>query len=152
MVQAFWAVGLAVAVVCVPALAARAAEPCTAFVGARLIPVGQPEIAAGTLLIRGGTIAAVGPVDAVSIPADATRVDASGLVIMPGLVDTHSHVGGGQGGDASGPVQPDVRILDSINIHDALEREFKMEIKDRNILITDVETAYYVVGQHHDSH
>jgi imidazolonepropionase-like amidohydrolase len=38
---------------------------------------------------------------------------------MPGLVDTHSHVGGGQGGDASGPVQPDVRILDSINVRDA---------------------------------
>ena len=119
MVQTLWAIGLAVAFACVPALAARAADPCTAFVGARLIPVGQPEIAAGTLLIRGGTIAAVGPVDAVSIPADATRVDAGGLVIMPGLVDTHSHVGGGQGGDASGPVQPDVRILDSINVHDA---------------------------------
>jgi len=24
-------------------------------------------------------------------------------------------------------------------------------VKDRNILITDVETAYYVVTQHHDS-
>ena len=38
---------------------------------------------------------------------------------MPGLVDTHSHVGGGRGGDSSAPVQPDVRILDSINVRDA---------------------------------
>ena len=38
---------------------------------------------------------------------------------MPGLVDTHSHVGGGWGGDGSGPIQPDVRILDSINVRDS---------------------------------
>ena len=39
----------------------------------------------------------------------------------------------------------------SVQIHEALEREFGIEVKDRNILITDVETAYYVVTQHHDS-
>ena len=83
-----------------------------AFVGGRVIPISGPEIPAGTIVIRGGTIAAVGPVDAVPVPADFQRIDAKGLVLMPGLVDTHSHVGGGQGGDASGPVQPDVRILD----------------------------------------
>ena len=110
---------LAVTIAFVSQGVALAEGTCTAFVGARLIPIGQPEVPAGTLVIRGGTIAAVGPVDATPIPADAARVEAGGLVIMPGLVDTHSHVGGGQGGDASGPVQPDVRILDSINVHDA---------------------------------
>nr|MBA2341167.1 amidohydrolase family protein [Pyrinomonadaceae bacterium] len=39
--------------------------------------------------------------------------------IMPGLIDTHSHIGGGAGGDGSGPIQPDVRILDSINVRDS---------------------------------
>src|SRR5690606_12557202 len=33
-----------------------------------------------------------------------------------GLVDTHSHIGGGSGADGSGPIQPDARILDSINV------------------------------------
>ncbi|MFM8378664.1 MAG: amidohydrolase family protein [Planctomycetia bacterium] len=98
---------------------ARAADAATAFVGGRVIPIGRPEIPAGTVVIRGGTIAAVGPMDATPVPPDAARIDATGLVLMPGLVDTHSHVGGGQGGDASGPVQPDVRILDSINVRDA---------------------------------
>jgi imidazolonepropionase-like amidohydrolase len=37
---------------------------------------------------------------------------------MPGIVDTHSHVGGGSGGDGSGPIQPETRILDSINVRD----------------------------------
>ncbi len=39
----------------------------------------------------------------------------------------------------------------SVQIHEALEREFGIEVKDRNVLITDVETAFYVVTQHHDS-
>ena len=35
---------------------------------------------------------------------------------MPGLVDTHSHIAGPAGGDASAPIQPDVRVLDSVNV------------------------------------
>jgi imidazolonepropionase-like amidohydrolase len=34
---------------------------------------------------------------------------------MPGLIDSHSHIGGGSGADGSAPIQPDVRILDGIN-------------------------------------
>lgn len=62
---------------------------------------------------------AVGAVDDVRIPRRAERVDASGMVIMPGLVDTHSHIGEGSGGDGSSPIQPDVRVMDSINPRDA---------------------------------
>jgi imidazolonepropionase-like amidohydrolase len=68
------------------------------------------------LVVQGGKIVAVGAAGAVTVPAGATRVDASGKVIMPGIVDSHSHIGQGDGGDASGPIQPDVRILDSINV------------------------------------
>jgi imidazolonepropionase-like amidohydrolase len=46
-------------------------------------------------------------------------VDARGKTIMPGLVDTHSHVGNGSGGDASAPIQPDVRVLDAIDARDS---------------------------------
>ena len=112
-------VPLAVALVIAWCGVVRAADPVTAFVGGRVIPVGRAEIPAGTVVIRGGTIVAVGPADSTPVPPDAQRIDTTGLVVMPGLVDTHSHVGGGQGGDASGPVQPDVRILDSINVRDA---------------------------------
>ena len=40
----------------------------------------------------------------------------TGKVIMPGLICTHSHIGGWGGGDRSGPIQPETRILDAINV------------------------------------
>ena len=39
-----------------------------------------------------------------------------------------------------------------INIHDALEREFLIEIRDKHILCVDLETCFYIVNQHHDAH
>jgi imidazolonepropionase-like amidohydrolase len=55
----------------------------------------------------------------VPIPSDALRRDVSGKVLLPGLVDTHSHIGGVQGADASAPIQPDVRAIDAINVADS---------------------------------
>lgn len=43
-------------------------------------------------------------------------------------------------------------IRTCMHIHEAIEREFKVEIKDRHVLITDIETAFYVVSQHHDAY
>jgi imidazolonepropionase-like amidohydrolase len=101
---------------CLLALPVFGQDKPTAFINARIIPiVGQP-IEKGVLLIQGGKILAVGAVGAVNIPKDATIFDVNGKVIMPGLVDTHSHIGEVSGGDGSGPIQPDVRVLDSINV------------------------------------
>lgn len=44
----------------------------------------------GDLLVRDGRIAAVGP--ALEAPADAAEIDASGGILMPGMVDTHRHM------------------------------------------------------------
>jgi imidazolonepropionase-like amidohydrolase len=96
-----------------------AAEPPMAFVGAKIIPIAGEEIPSGTLVIAEAKIVAVGPVDAVNVPAGAREVDAKGRVIMPGLICTHSHIGGIGGADASGPIQPGVRIFDSLNVHDS---------------------------------
>lgn len=89
-----------------------------AFTGARLIPVSGPEIANGTVVVEGGKITAAGATPAVRIPANAERRDVSGKVILPGLVDTHSHIGGVDGGDSSASIHPDARALDSINVRD----------------------------------
>jgi imidazolonepropionase-like amidohydrolase len=89
-----------------------------AFTGARIIPIAGPEIANGTLVVQNGKILAVGG-PGVAIPSGARRVDARGKVIMPGLIDTHSHIGSVEGGDSSASMHPDVRALDSINVRDA---------------------------------
>jgi len=89
-----------------------------AYTGARIIPIGGPEIPDGVLITRGGKMALVGPRVGTPIPADAEVHDLAGKVVMPGLVDTHSHVGGGSGGDGSAPIQPDVRIFDAVNARD----------------------------------
>lgn len=101
------------------ATATRPAEPPRAFLNARLVPIAGDEIERGVLVIRDGKIASVGPADAITIPADAERINLAGKVVMPGLICTHHHVGGIGGADESGPIQPDVRIYDSINIRDS---------------------------------
>ena len=111
-----------VVVVCCLALSPFSAwaqtERAQAFVGAQIISISGAPIQDGVLVVSGGKIVAVGSRSSVSIPAGAEVVDVKGKVIMPGLVDTHSHVGGGSGGDGSGPIQPETRILDSINVRD----------------------------------
>ena len=64
------------------------------YEGARLIAGdGAAPLAESALVVTGGVISAVGPRDAVAIPAGATVVDVSGRTIMPALVDLHGHVG-----------------------------------------------------------
>lgn len=88
-----------------------------AFTGASLIPIDGPEVINGVLVIEDGKIRAIGARNTVSIPHDAAVVELEpGSVIMPGIVDTHSHVGEVAGADRSDPIQPETRALDSINV------------------------------------
>lgn len=100
------------------ALPAAAAEPVVAFRGATVITVSGETIDNGTVLVRGRTIAAVGPAGTVRLPAGADIRDVAGRVIMPGLVDAHSHLGRVSGGDSSDPLHPAVRALDGVDVHD----------------------------------
>jgi len=95
-----------------------AAQDVQAFVGARIEPIDGPAIDDGVLLVRGTRIEAVGTRAAVSVPAGAQVVDVAGRTILPGLVCSHSHIGAVAGADGSGPIQPEVRALDSINPRD----------------------------------
>ncbi|HQU82821.1 MAG TPA: amidohydrolase family protein [Pyrinomonadaceae bacterium] len=91
-------------------------EKPTAYINAKIIPiVGQP-IEQGILIVQNGKITAVGDARTVKLSSDVTIVDLKGKTIMPGLVDTHSHIGEGSGADGSSPIQPDVRLLDGINV------------------------------------
>src|SRR5690349_17972732 len=64
-----------------------------AITGGTVYPAsgGGAKLANGTVLIRGGRIAAVGA--SVSIPSDATRIDANGKWVTPGLIDGSGQLG-----------------------------------------------------------
>ncbi len=115
--------------------AAIAQDKPQAYVGAQIITIAGPVIDNGVLVVHRGKIVAVGREGQTAIPSDAERHDARGRVIMPGLVDTHSHIGGGSGADGSSPIQPDVRILDSFNPRDtSLKRAVAGGITTVNVM------------------
>jgi imidazolonepropionase-like amidohydrolase len=95
-----------------------ASEPI-AWVHAKIVTAAGPLINDGTLVIQGKSILAVGPSKTTPLPAGTKSIDATGKWIMPGLVCTHSHIGGVGAADGSSPIQPGVRILDSINVKEA---------------------------------
>lgn len=97
------------------AIPAAAQDDPHVFRGARLLPISGEPIDDGVLIVQGGRITEVGGADT-RTPRGAVEHDVSGKVLMPGLVDTHSHIGSVSGGDRSSPLHPDVRNLDSIDI------------------------------------
>lgn len=111
------AMSVAAMLVCVEP--AQAQDRPIAYTHARLIPISSAEIEEGTIVFHKGKIVAIGPNEKVEIPDGAFVQDVQGRYIMPGLVDTHNHIGGIGGGDGSSPTQPDVRIYDSLNCLDS---------------------------------
>ena len=65
--------------------------PTYALVNARIVPVSTRPIPSGTLVLRDGRIAAIGP--NVDPPPDAIVMDADGWTLYPGFVDAHSTIG-----------------------------------------------------------
>jgi imidazolonepropionase-like amidohydrolase len=106
------------ALACAPVHVRAQVERTVAYTGATVINATGQTINDGVLVVRGGKVVAVGPRSSTRVPADAQVVDVTGKTIMPGIVDTHSHIGGGAGADGSAPIQPDVRILDAVNVRD----------------------------------
>ena len=62
-----------------------------AITGGTVYPISGPKIEHATVLIRDGRIAAIGT--AVTIPADATRIDATGKWVTPGFIDGAGQMG-----------------------------------------------------------
>lgn len=97
----------------------------TIYTAAADKPLGKASLG-----VKGGKIVAIGDVpipDIIPNPNVLEEIDLKGAVIIPGLVDTHSHVGvwsrpgvpaNSDGSEMSGPVQPSVRAIDSFNPDD----------------------------------
>jgi imidazolonepropionase-like amidohydrolase len=113
--------------VLIPALIACLLQPLLAqeaskaiFIhGGKIHTVTKGTLDNGAILIRDGKIAQIGA--DISRPDGAEVIDASGMVITPGLIDSHSHLGLGPSGgttednEGSDPSTPQLRIIDSIH-------------------------------------
>lgn len=106
----------------VAAGAPAAARPTAVVAGKALMPAGT--FVEATVVFDGDKIVAV---ETAAPPAGAELIDARGRYILPGLVDTHSHLGvysapyveaHADGNEATDPVTPQVRAADSVNVAD----------------------------------
>jgi imidazolonepropionase-like amidohydrolase len=93
-----------------------------AITGGRVIPIEGRPFSDGVVLVSDGAILALGK--DVRVPDGADRFDATGKVVLPGLVDAHTHLGvheeaqgwaGHDTNEATNPVTAQVRALDAIN-------------------------------------
>lgn len=110
------------------AFAPPVATQTIAITGATAHPVSSAPIENATVLVRDGRIVAVG--SNVEIPADAERLDASGAVVTPGLIDTGSTLGLTEVGavddtrdyslGADDPIRAAFDVMDGINPNSSL--------------------------------
>jgi imidazolonepropionase-like amidohydrolase len=71
----------------------RVQSPVIALEHLRVIDgTGAPAQAEQTIVISGGKITAMGKAGAVTVPADANRMDFTGYTALPGLVGMHDHL------------------------------------------------------------
>jgi imidazolonepropionase-like amidohydrolase len=98
------------------AIAIAAAMPIgaqtVAITGGKVYPVSGPPIEGGTVIIVNGRITAVG--SGIAIPADAQRIDATGKIVTPGLVNSATELGVQEVGYGAGPNDETAKGKDNI--------------------------------------
>jgi imidazolonepropionase-like amidohydrolase len=95
------------------------AQNVTVIRDATILTITHGKIEHGSVVMRGGKIAAVGPDAQVSVPAGATVIDGAGKYVTPGIIDTHSHTSvDGSVNEISLPNSGAVRIGDVLTNED----------------------------------
>ena len=96
------------------------------------ILTGTERIQDGVVLIDEGLIQAIGA--DVAIPDEATVIDASDRVVMPGMIDAHCHTGifadgvgwdHADGNEMTDPITPHLRAIDAIHPEDIAFKDLR---------------------------
>jgi imidazolonepropionase-like amidohydrolase len=101
---------------------------------ATIMTVSKGTIKNGSVVVKDGKIVEVG--EKVMIPEGATKIDAQGQYLIPGIIDCHSHIAGDGGiNEGSISVSSMVNIKDIINPEDiAIYRALAGGVTTANIL------------------
>jgi imidazolonepropionase-like amidohydrolase len=113
---------------------AQGTSDVTLIKNATILTVTKGTILHGSLLIRNGKIAEVGT--SVAAPAGATVIDGTGMFVMPGIIDCHSHIAV-EGGVNEGSVSDSsiANILDVLNPEDIdIYRDLAGGVTTANVL------------------
>ncbi len=89
-------VSILVAMITTPSSAqtdAQAQDKAIALKGGKLLTITHGTIENGIIVMQAGKITAVGPSNSVTIPIGAQEVDATGMTIYPGLIDSETNLG-----------------------------------------------------------
>lgn len=88
----------------------------------KLLTITRGTIDSGIILIKGSRIQAIG--QDFEIPSGVQVIDAAGMMVTPGLIDAHSHLGifgephvwaNQDGNEKTDPITPHLRAIDSLN-------------------------------------
>ncbi len=86
-----------------------------ALKGGTVLTISHGTIENGTILIQNGKITACGR--DVTIPSGIKVIDVGGMYVIPGIIDSHSHIGFEMGdvNEATDPVTPQVWMKDALD-------------------------------------
>ena len=85
--------------------------------GGTLLTVTHGRIPNGSIYIHNGKIVAIGKT--VNAPANATVIDATGKWVMPGIIDSHSHIAlDDDVNEATSPITPQMMMKDAFDYDD----------------------------------
>ena len=93
-----------------------------AIINGTVYTMNGPTISKGVVLVDEGKILQVG--SDIDLPRQAEIIDATGKLVMPGLIDAHTHVGimeetyrieGDDTNETADPITPHLRAIDAVN-------------------------------------
>lgn len=94
--------------------------------GGKLLTITHGTIDGGVLVIDKGKIAAVGAAGSVKVPANAQVIDARGMTVYPGFIDSESHLGLTEISaerNTNDLVEPSDEIMPHMHVADAFHAE-----------------------------
>jgi imidazolonepropionase-like amidohydrolase len=115
--------------VCMFAAAALSQQKPTVLKGGKLLTVSHGTVENGVLVMQNGKITAVGPAASITIPKDARVIDAKGMTIYPGLIDSEDNLGLTEISEEQSTndlIEPSDEIMPHMHVYDAFHAESEL--------------------------